>query len=105
MKNGTGKEYFAVPTKVIVQNISFCALAGILWYSQFFGLELGKSYLTSSPILLAFSWSILMSLNVVFSNVWGVILKEWKGSSSRTYAFLMIGIIVLIISVFFSSLF
>lgn len=105
MKNGTGKEYFRVPTKVILQNILFCALAGGLWYSQFFGLELGKSYLTSSPMLLAFSWSILMSLNVIFSNVWGVILKEWKGSSSKTYAVLIVGIIVLIISVFFPSLF
>ena len=31
---------------------------------QFFGLEMGKSFLTESPVLLAFSWCILMALNV-----------------------------------------
>ena len=53
-------------------NLLFCALAGVLWYSQFFGLSLGKGFLTDSPSLLTFSWCILMALNVVFSNVWGV---------------------------------
>ena len=60
-------------------NLVFCALAGVLWYSQFFGLEMGKSFLDGHATLLAFSWSILMALNVTFSNVWGILLKEWKG--------------------------
>ncbi len=85
-------------------NILFCALAGILWYSQFFGLSLGKGFLSSSLVLLTFSWCILMSLNVVFSNVWGIILKEWKGCSSKTIAILIIGLIVLIISSFLPQL-
>ena len=54
-----------------VNNVLFCALAGVLWYSQFFGLSLGKGFLADSPVLLTFSWCILMSLNVTFSNVWG----------------------------------
>ena len=57
--------------KVWGNNLVFCALAGVLWYMQFFGLEMGKSFLTESPVLLAFSWCILMALNVTFSNVWG----------------------------------
>lgn len=77
----------------------FCALAGVLWYSQFFGLEMGKSFLTDSPVLLAFSWSILMSLNVTFSNVWGILLKEWKGVSNTTIAVLILGLVVLISSI------
>ena len=90
---------------VLVNNLLFCALAGVLWYSQFFGLEMGKSFLAASPVLLAFSWSILMSLNIVFSNVWGLILKEWKGCDRRTVAVLAAGIAILIFSVFFPSLF
>lgn len=86
-------------------NLLFCALAGALWYSQFFGLEAGKSFLTSSPVLIAFSWSILMALNVVFSNVWGIILREWKGCGRRTFAVLGVGLAVLIFSVFFASMF
>ncbi len=85
-------------------NILFCGLAGLLWYSQFFGLSLGKGFLTDYPVLITFSWCILMSLNVVFSNVWGIILKEWKGVSSKTVAVLVCGIIVLIISTFLPQL-
>ena len=75
------------------------ALAGVLWYSQFFGLETGKSFLGGSPVLLAFSWSILMSLNVVFSNVWGIILKEWRGCGKKAAAVLVAGLLLLIASV------
>jgi len=48
---------------------------------------------------LAFSWSILMSLNVTFSNVWGILLKEWKGVSNSTIGVLILGLIVLISSI------
>ncbi|WP_455593102.1 L-rhamnose/proton symporter RhaT [Bacteroides sp.] len=97
--NGTGKEYLSVKGSGLVNNILFCALAGVLWYSQFFGLEMGKSFLTDSPVLLAFSWSILMSLNVTFSNVWGILLKEWKGVSRSTIGILLLGLAVLISSI------
>lgn len=91
-------------TSLYANNILFCALAGVLWYSQFFGLSLGKGFLTSSDVLLTFSWCILMSLNVTFSNVWGIILKEWKGCSQKTIAVLIIGLVVLIVSSFLPQL-
>jgi len=87
-------------TSLWANNLLFCALAGVLWYSQFFGLSLGKGFLTDSESLMTFSWCILMALNVVFSNVWGIILKEWRGCSTRTVAVLISGIVVLIISSF-----
>ncbi|MBE6276413.1 MAG: L-rhamnose/proton symporter RhaT [Bacteroides sp.] len=101
-KNKTWGDYGK--TTLYANNLMFCALAGILWYSQFFGLSLGKGFLTSSPVLLTFSWCILMSLNVTFSNVWGIILKEWKGCSQKTIVTLVIGLIVLIISSFLPQL-
>ena len=85
-------------------NIVFCALAGLLWYSQFFGLSLGKGFLTDFPVLITFSWCILMALNVTFSNVWGIILKEWKGCSGKTIAVLVGGLAVLIFSTFLPQL-
>jgi L-rhamnose-H+ transport protein len=91
-------------TSLYVNNILFCALAGVLWYSQFFGLSLGKGFLVASPVLLTFSWCILMSLNVTFSNVWGIILKEWKGCSAKTIWVLVLGLIVLIVSSFLPQL-
>ena len=85
-------------------NIVFCALAGLLWYSQFFGLSLGKGFLTDFPVLITFSWCILMALNVTFSNVWGIILKEWKGCSRKTIMVLVGGLAVLIFSTFLPQL-
>ena len=101
-KNNTWADYSK--GRVWGNNLVFCALAGALWYSQFFGLSLGKGFLTSSPTLTTLAFCILMALNVVFSNVWGIILKEWKGCSSKTIAVLITGIIVLIVSSFLPQL-
>ena len=101
-KNKTWGDYGK--STLYANNLLFCALAGILWYSQFFGLSLGKGFLASSPVLLTFSWCILMSLNVTFSNVWGIILKEWKGCSSKTIFVLLVGLLVLIVSSFLPQL-
>ena len=97
-KNHTWNDYGK--SNVWVNNVLFCLLAGGLWYSQFFGLSLGKGFLSESPALLTFAFCILMALNVVFSNVWGIILKEWKGCSSKTIVVLITGILILVISCF-----
>lgn len=86
------------------RNLFFCLLAGVLWYSQFFGLSLGKGFLQDSPTLLTLSFCILMALNVIFSNLWGLILKEWKGCSKATISVLLLGILVLVVSTFISQL-
>lgn len=104
-KNKTFSDYTKVSGKVWINNLLFCALAGILWYSQFFGLSMGKSFLADSPLMLAFSWCILMALNVTFSNVWGIILKEWKGTGTKTVSCLVIGLVILVFSLVFPNLF
>ena len=104
IKNGTTKDYFKVSPSLFINNVLFCMLAGVLWYSQFFGLEMGKSFFTDNAVLMAFAWSILMSLNVVFSNLWGIILREWAGSDRKTLVALGIGLLILIFSIFFPSL-
>lgn len=101
-KNKTWGDY--KKGNVWLNNVIFCALAGLLWYSQFFGLSLGKGFLTESPTLMTLAFCILMALNVTFSNVWGIILKEWKGCSQKTITVLIIGIIVLIVSTFIPEL-
>lgn len=91
-------------TSVWANNLFFCALAGALWYSQFFGLSLGRSFFETGGTMDTLSFCILMALNVTFSNVWGIILKEWKGCSKKTIAVLVCGIIVLIFSTFVPQL-
>ncbi len=97
-RNHTWGDY--AKCRVWVNNLVFCLLAGALWYSQFFGLSLGKGFLAESSTLLTLSFCILMSLNVVFSNVWGILLHEWRGCSRKTIAVLIVGIVVLVVSSF-----
>jgi L-rhamnose-H+ transport protein len=104
-KNRTGGEIKKSSSSVFSNNILFCALAGLLWYSQFFGLGMGQSFFEPGSVMMAFSWSILMSLNVVFSNVWGIILKEWKGAGKRAVIYLALGMAVLIFSLIIPNLF
>ena len=101
-KNKTFSDYGK--KELWVNNILFCALAGGLWYSQFFGLSLGRSFFEPGGVMDTLSFCILMALNVTFSNVWGIILKEWKGCSKKTIAVLLVGIFVLIISTFIPEL-
>lgn len=103
-KNKTFSDYTRSSGKVWVNNLLFCALAGILWYSQFFGLSAGQSFFAEGSVMMAFSWSILMALNVTFSNVWGILLKEWKGCKSTVITVLLIGLAILVFSVFYPQL-
>lgn len=88
-----------------LNNIVFCALAGGLWYSQFFGFSIGKGFFAEGSVLAAFAWCILMALNVTFSNVWGILLREWHGVSRKTVAVLVCGLALLIFSLVFPNLF
>ena len=101
-KNKTWGDY--AKTSVWGNNALYCLLAGALWYSQFFGLSLGKGFLTESPTLMTLAFCILMALNVTFSNVWGIILKEWKGCSQKTIAVLVVGLRILVFSTFLPQL-
>ena len=101
-KNNTFSDY--KERSIWGSNLIFCALAGLLWYSQFFGLSLGRSFFEAGSAMDTLAFCILMALNVTFSNVWGIILKEWKGCSKKTIAVLITGIAVLIISSFLPEL-
>jgi L-rhamnose-H+ transport protein len=98
IKNGTGKDYFSVPGKIFLNNLFFTFLAGFLWFLQFHFFGMGKSQLP--PEMSVYGWSILMALNISFSNIWGLFLKEWKGVSRKTIVVLIIGIVILILSTF-----
>jgi L-rhamnose-H+ transport protein len=102
IKNNTYRDYFSVSGSMFFNNIMFCLLGGTLWFLQFFFLGMGKSMLPDNMKI--FSWTILMALNIAFSNIWGIILREWKGTSNKTIVVLIAGIIVLVLSTFVISL-
>lgn len=103
-KNKSFKDYTTTTASNWINNLLFCALAGLLWYSQFFGLGVGQSFFEPGSVMMAFSWSILMSLNVLFSNIWGIILKEWQGVKKKTIVILVTGLAILIFSIIYPQL-
>ena len=100
-KNKTFKDYFKSPPSILIRNYLFSALAGSLWYFQFFLYGMGESKMGKFSFA---SWSILMALSIVFSTLWGLYRKEWKGSDKKVSTILIIGLAVLIISTFIIGL-
>jgi len=45
------------------------------------------------------TWCLLFSLVIVFSNLIGLVIGEWKGSSGKTIVILTTGLIILLGSV------
>ncbi len=81
-------------------NYIFSALAGSIWYFQFFFYSMGHIRMGGSdPDGFGFSsWTLHMASIIVFSTMWGWIFHEWKGSSKKTYTLIVLGILTLILS-------
>lgn len=80
----------------LAKNYLFCALAGTMWFLQFFFYGMGESKMGNG----ASSWILHMSFIILVANMWGITLKEWNGVSSKTKTTITIGILTIIASVF-----
>ncbi len=76
-------------------NLIFSALAGVTWYLQFFFYGMGTTRMGRYDFS---SWTIHMAFIILFSNLWGLVLREWKGSRRRTVGLVAAGLLVLILS-------
>ena len=47
----------------------------------------------------ASSWILHMSFIILVANMWGILLKEWKGVTQKTKTTIIAGIITIILSV------
>jgi L-rhamnose-H+ transport protein len=77
------------------KNYLFAALAGTTWFLQFFFYGMGESKLGNGPS----SWILHMAFIILVANMWGLVLKEWKGVNSKTTRTIAVGIITIILSV------
>jgi L-rhamnose-H+ transport protein len=101
VKNRTLRDFIKSSPSVLLKNYLFSALAGSLWYIQFFLYGMGESKMGRFSFA---AWSILMALSIVFSTCWGIYRKEWKGSGKQVGTILVIGLIVLVVSTFIIGL-
>ena len=93
-RNKTFHDYTNKQTP-LTRNYFFSALAGITWFLQFFFYGMGESRLGNG----ASSWILHMAFIILVANLWGLILKEWKGVNRKTTYTIIAGIITIIISV------
>jgi L-rhamnose-H+ transport protein len=93
-RNKTFGDYTDKKTPLL-KNYLFSALAGTTWFLQFFFYGMGESKLGNG----ASSWILHMAFIILVANVWGLLLKEWKGVSKKAFATVIAGIAVIIISV------
>lgn len=78
-------------------NYLLSALAGTTWFLQFFFYGMGESKLGNG----ASSWILHMAFIILVANMWGLVLKEWKGVSRRTKITITAGIVAILLSIFF----
>ncbi len=94
LKNRTAGDYTKFGL-LLVPNLIFSALAGVLWYSQMACFTIGDSQSGNFKFT---GWTVFMSAQIVFSSLWGIVLAEWKGSSERTRTLLTTGLAILVVS-------
>ncbi len=77
----------------LVKNYVLAALAGVIWYFQFFFYSMGQTKMGKYDFS---SWTLHMASIIIFATLWGVALKEWKGTSRRTKGLVAFGLFLLV---------
>jgi L-rhamnose-H+ transport protein len=74
-------------------NYLFSALAGATWYMQFFFYTMGETQMGRYRFS---SWTLHMASIIIFSTLWGIALKEWRGVSTRTKSLVLLTLLTLV---------
>jgi L-rhamnose-H+ transport protein len=82
-----------IGTKVLSRNYLYAMLAGVIWYFQFFFYSMGEARMGKYNFA---GWTLHMSSIILFANLWGIALKEWKGTSARTKWLVAAGLLLLV---------
>jgi L-rhamnose-H+ transport protein len=94
LKNKTGKDYIKTGAPIL-PNLFFAGAAGAIWCSQFICFKTGEPKMGATSYI---GWAVLMASAILFSQLLGIMLGEWKGTSRRTIQRLAIGLVLLIVS-------
>ena len=77
----------------MLANYLFCALAGTTWYFQFFFYTMGETQMGKYGFS---SWTLHMASIIIFSSLWGIGLKEWKGAGAPAMRLLTLALFLLV---------
>lgn len=95
-RNKTFGDFVLRDKKILSVNYLMAILSGLMWYGQFFFYGMGTTKMGKFDFA---SWAIHMSSIIIFSNLWGLYLKEWSAVNQKVRNNLWIGISLLILSV------
>jgi L-rhamnose-H+ transport protein len=77
----------------MLRNYLLCALAGTTWYFQFFFYTMGETQMGRYKFS---SWTLHMASIIIFSSLWGIGFKEWKGAGKRAGQLLALALLLLV---------
>jgi L-rhamnose-H+ transport protein len=77
----------------VLGNWFFCALAGTFWYFQFFFYQMGESQMGNYKFS---SWTLHMASIIIFSTLWGIFFKEWRGAKALTKSLVVVMLLFLV---------
>ena len=96
MKNLSVKADFSLAKPLIISNILFSALAGLMWYRQSFFYAWGHAKIPAQYDYM--SWMLHMSFYVLCGGIVGLIMKEWSNAGRRPVSVLSLGCVVIIVA-------
>jgi L-rhamnose-H+ transport protein len=77
----------------LLRNYFLCVLAGTTWYFQFFFYTMGETQMGRYGFS---SWTLHMASIIIFSTLWGIGLREWKGAGSSAMRLLSLALLLLV---------
>lgn len=94
VRNRTAKDYVQ-KSRSVLPNFSFAAIAGAIWCAQFICFKTGEPKMGHTSYI---GWAVLMASQILFSQILGLFLGEWKGTGRKTRNLLGAGLLLLILS-------
>ena len=85
--------YDRLAPKTLIANYIFAGMAGVIWYFQFFFYSMGQTKMGKYDFS---SWTLHMASIIIFATLWGLVLKEWHGTSMRTKLLVTCGLVLLV---------
>jgi L-rhamnose-H+ transport protein len=79
----------------LARNYLLAALAGVIWYFQFFFYSMGQTKMGRYEFS---SWTLHMASIIIFATLWGLVLHEWRDTSRRTKLLVGCGLFFLVAS-------
>ena len=77
----------------LARNYILAALAGVIWYFQFFFYSMGQTKMGKYDFS---SWTLHMASIIIFATLWGIALHEWHDTSLKTRLLVGCGLFLLI---------